>query len=57
MPGDVIAYPADAAMRLADRLCDLDPNLPFDEAQDLAIDMVIDITTAVDKLRAKEARP
>lgn len=50
-----IIYPADAAQRVADRLCDMDVHLPQDEARDIARDIVIDVTTAVDKLRAREA--
>lgn len=56
MPEDrVITYPADAAQRVADRLCDLDWHLPQDEAREIARDIVIDVTEAVDKLRAQEA--
>lgn len=50
-----ITYPADALQRVADRLCDLDLSLPGDEAQEIARDIVIDVTMAVDKLRATEA--
>jgi hypothetical protein len=58
MPDDVrtITYPADEVRRLADRLMDRDWNLPDDEALELARDIVIDVTMAVDKLRANEAR-
>lgn len=34
---------------------DLDWNLPGDEAHDIALDIVIDVTLAVDELRAEEA--
>jgi hypothetical protein len=50
----VITFPTDIVESIADRLCDLDKNLPFDEAESLATDIVIDVTMAVDKLRAKE---
>jgi hypothetical protein len=56
MPADrVITYPADAMQRVADRLCDLDWNLPQDEALEIAFEIVTDVTVAVDKLRAQEA--
>lgn len=54
-PDRTITYPADAAQRLADQLQDRDWNLPGDEALELARDITIDITLAVDKLRAREA--
>lgn len=56
MPADrVISYPADAQRRVADRLMDENPMLDGDEAMDLAFDLTIEITEAVDKLRAIEA--
>lgn len=57
MPDEIraVTYPADAVRALADRLCDMDWNLPPDEAMEAARDIVIDVTTAVDKLRAIEA--
>lgn len=50
-----MTIPADALQRVADRLCDLDHDLPGDEAWEIACDIVIDVTMAVDKLRTKEA--
>lgn len=50
-----VSYPADVVIQIADRLCDMDWNLPGDEAMEIARDMVIDVTLAVDKLRAREA--
>jgi hypothetical protein len=47
-------YPLDAVRRLADHLCDLNYNLPQDEAFELATDLVIDVTLSVDRLRASE---
>lgn len=56
MPEDrTITYPADAAQRVADQLCDWDYNLPGDEAAECAFFIVTDVTRAVDKLRAQEA--
>jgi hypothetical protein len=49
------SYPSDAVNVVADRLCDLSYNLPYDEAEDIARDLVIDVTIMVDKLRAAEA--
>lgn len=54
-PDRVTSYPADAAKRLANQLQDWDWNLPTDEAEERARDIVIDVTMAVDKLRAIEA--
>lgn len=48
-------YPLDAVQMVADRLCDLDYNLPMDDADQIATDIVIDVTIAVDRLRAMEA--
>lgn len=50
-----ITYPADAVQRIADRLQDLDYNLPRRPAEDYALDIVLEVTEAVDKLRAQEA--
>jgi hypothetical protein len=47
-------FPLHAVRNLADRLMDLDHNLPDDEAVDIARDMVIDVTMAVDRLRREE---
>lgn len=52
----IVTYPMDAVRELADRLCDMDYNLPGDEAQDIARDIVIDVTNAVDRLRAQETK-
>lgn len=48
-------FPNDAVRELADRLMDHDYNLPGDEAVEMARDIVIDVTLAVDRLRAQEA--
>lgn len=50
----VTTYPADALQRVADMLMDWDYNLDSFEAQDRATEIVIDVTCAVDKLRAQE---
>lgn len=50
-----ITFPNAAVVDVANRLCDLDYNLPGDEAEDIARDIVINVTMAVDKLRAREA--
>jgi hypothetical protein len=49
-----VTFPATMVAQVADRLCDLDWNLPGDEAQEIARDIVIDVTLAVDKLRKHE---
>lgn len=49
------SYPVDMVQRIADQLCDRDWNLPQNEALEIARDIVIDVTIAVDKLRTKEA--
>ena len=51
----VITYPADACQRLADRLMDMDTGMYPEEAYEIAFDITIDITQAVDKLREIEA--
>jgi hypothetical protein len=51
-----VSFPADAVARVMDVLCDLDYGLPIEEAQELARDIVIDVTLAVDKLREVEAQ-
>lgn len=51
----VITYPRESVEMVADRLSDLDWNLPGDEAQAIAFDIVTEVTMAVDKLRASEA--
>jgi hypothetical protein len=50
-----VTYPADMVEQVAGQLCDLDWNLPGDEADEIARNIVIDVTLAVDKLRAREA--
>lgn len=50
-----VTYPADVMQRVADRLGDIDWNLPGDEALEIAQEIVIDVTNAVDKLRRLEA--
>jgi hypothetical protein len=50
-----VTYPLDAVQALADLLCDWDYNLPGDEAYERATHVVIDVTSAVDRLRALEA--
>lgn len=49
-----VTFPASASQRVADQLCDWDPNLPGDEAAQRAQDLTIEVTEAVDKLRAQE---
>jgi hypothetical protein len=57
MPEDrTITYPEWMVQQVADRLCDLDWNLPGDEAREIAFEIVTDVTVAVDTLRAKEAQ-
>lgn len=51
-----VTYPAAAVREIADRLMDKDWNLPDDEALDEAREIVIDVTNAVDELRASEAK-
>lgn len=56
MPADrVITFPADAAQRVADRLQDENWHMDGDTAADVAQEIVIDVTEAVDKLREMEA--
>lgn len=56
MPEDrVITFPADAAQRVADRLQDENWHLDGDDARDVAQEITIEITEAVDKLREMEA--
>lgn len=56
MPADrTITFPANAVDTLADRLQDENWHLDGDDARELAQDIVIDVTEAVDKLRAIEA--
>jgi hypothetical protein len=50
-----VTYPEWMVREVADRLCDLDMNLPGDEAREIAFEIVTDVTRAVDHLRAKEA--
>lgn len=49
-----ITYPADALERIASRLQDIDWNLPRDEAENYALDIVLEVTAAVDTLRQAE---
>lgn len=51
-----ITFPMQAVEDVANWLCDRDWNLPVDEAHALARDLVIDVTLAVDNLRASEAK-
>lgn len=55
MTNRVRTIPADAVREVANRLMDLDYNLPGDEAVEIAQGIVIDVTIAVDALRASEA--
>lgn len=56
MPEDrTTTYPSDALTRVVDRLQDEFPNLPREEAETLGFDLVIEVVTATDKLRAIEA--
>lgn len=51
----IVTYPADAVQRIADRLQEMDWNLRRHDAEDYALDIVVEVTAAVDKLRAQEA--
>jgi hypothetical protein len=50
-----VTYPAEQVQEIADLFCDFDRTMPYDEAMRAARDIVIGVTMAVDKLRAKEA--
>jgi hypothetical protein len=56
MSNKTVTFPGQMVQVIADRLGDLDWNLPVDEAADIAREMVIDVTLAVDSLRASEAK-
>lgn len=51
-----VTYPAGAVQLVADRLQDFDWNVPHDEAMEFAENVVLDVTLAVDQLRASEGR-
>lgn len=55
MEDTTTTYPLDATRRLAEQLMDEDWSLTVAEAMEKARDIVIDVTIAVDKLRAIEA--
>lgn len=55
MADRTVTFPADMVTRVANELCDQNWTLPGDEAEVIARDIVIDVTLAVDKLRASEA--
>lgn len=49
-----ITFPAGAVRMVADRLMDFDWNVPDGEALEIAENVVIDVTRAVDELRTEE---
>lgn len=56
MEDRTITFPAQVVTFVADRLMDLDHFMERDDAIREAFDIVIEVTEAVDKLRAIEAR-
>lgn len=55
MEDRIVTYPLDAVKELADKLQEDDWSLPRSEAVEKARWIVIDVTRAVDRLRAMEA--
>jgi hypothetical protein len=49
-------YPAAAVDDVRDRLMDVNPHLPEDEAAEIALDIVIDGTRAVERIQVSDAR-